>query len=257
MPLAQVAATATGTVTAGGPSLTVSDLAQVAVAVATFMLAVPTAYVAWKTKALVDEAREESKAFLKQIEASWEQARTSRSILEASIQPWLTLPPGVVSVEWHDIVGDAIKVFFDLHNVGAGLAIIQAVGPFRERFTVEGKGSAGETVTRFGFAESPAIAPGESTKVSFLVQQVDRAQFFSQDQSDGFFYINVPYTDASGGQLVLARIAVTRSKSANAWLVHQIAYTRDGEAAPFVVVESDAAIQSFGPPWGKSSSKKV
>jgi hypothetical protein len=263
--------------------LAVTDWIEISVAAGTFLLAVATGYMAWKTrsaaaatervalatKTLADQAKEEveavrkqSEAVAKQAKASERQAEVSAASLEAAIQPWLTrvpLPPyaeiqaavpsAVIPLTAEqtlsvDAQGDTIKVRFYVRNVGAGLALIQAVGEFRDRFTIEGRDATGASVTRYGFAASPAVPPGESTRLSFLVEHVSIKHFLGQGQSDGLFHVNVPYTDAKGGQLVDARIRIAFSKASKMWLFHRIEYTREGEGAPFVSVEFDAAM------WG-------
>jgi hypothetical protein len=261
----------------------ITDWIEVSVAAGTLLLAIATGYMAWKTrsaaaatervaqatKMLADQAMEEldavrrqSEAVAKQAEASGRQADISAKALEASIQPWLTLvplPPGadmraafpraetILTDEQTlavDVSGDTVRVRFHVRNVGAGLALIQAVGQFRDRFIIEGLDATGASVSRYGFAASPAVPPGESTRLSFLVEHVSVKHFLGQDQSDGLFHVNVPYTDAKGGQLVDARIRLTFSKASAIWLFHRIEYTRDGEGEPFVTVEFDAAM------WG-------
>jgi len=249
--------------------LKIADWTSLGVALATFLLALTTGYMAWKTKALADQAREESGAVRKQADAVVQQAKASErqaeisaAALEASIQPWLTRvdPPAVISVgedpfgfrlpllvdvlEQSEVGLGTIKVRLDLRNVGAGLALIQAVDHYRDRFIIEGRDASGATVTRFGFAASPAVPPGGETRLSFLVKQVSVKHFLGQDQGDGLFFVNVPYTDTKGGQLVDARFHITFSKASDMWLVYRIEYRRDGEARPFVTVESDAAM------WG-------
>jgi hypothetical protein len=235
----------------------------------TKLAAAATEKVARETQTLADQAKDEAEAVRKQSEAVAKQARASErqveisaAALEASIQPWLTriapppyaemqavLPSAHIPISAEQAISvnahyDSLKVRFYLRNVGAGLALIEAVGEFRDRFTIEGRDANGAPVTRFGFSASPAVPPGESTHLSFFVQHVSVKHFLGQDQTDGLFYVNVPYTDAKGGQLIDARIRLTFSKASKMWLIHQIAYKRGAEAEPFVTVEFDA------PVWG-------
>lgn len=254
-------------------NMTAGDWASVAVALATVVLAVATyamarrtkraaeatELVAQETKALAEEAskqveavREQSAATLRQAESSERQNELSAKTLEASIQPWLTrvTPPpyaefGKVSLSAEQTIAinevqGTINISFYLRNVGVGLAIIQSQGALRERFVVEGRDEHGQTVRRYGFASAAAIARGETTRIAFQVQRVSLDHFFSFDRNDGEFYVNVPYTDSKGGQLVDAKLHLTRIKAQGEWVIHRIAYTNDGEDSPFATVEFDA-----------------
>lgn len=257
--------------------MTPTDWASFAVAIATVLLAIATFVmarrtkraaeatedVAEETKSLAEEARnqveavrEQSAASLRQAESSERQAELSVTAIEASIQPWLTrvTPPpyaqfGKVPLAAEQMivineVGDTIKISLYLRNVGAGLAVIQSGGEARDRFVVEGRDTDGKPVTRYGFAGAASVPPGDTTRIAFVVQRVNREHFLSMDRNDGEFYVNVPYTDAKGGQLVDARIHVTRVKAQGEWVIHWIEYTNDGDDAPFATIEFDAATWS-------------
>lgn len=240
--------------------------ATVLLAIATFVMAhrtkraaVATEEVAEETRSLAEEAknevkavREQSSATVRQAESSERQAELSAKAIEASIQPWLTrvTPPpyaefGKVTLTAEQAIAinevqGTIRISFYLRNVGAGLGIIQSQGQLRDRFTVEGRDKDGESVTRYGFAGAAAVAPGHTTRLAFEIQRVSLEHFFSFDRNDGEFYVNVPYTDSKGGQLVEARLHLTRIKAHGEWVIHRIEYTNDGESSPFAVVEFDA-----------------
>jgi hypothetical protein len=254
-------------------NMTATDWAPVSVAAATVLLAVATfvmarrttraavasEQVARETQILAEEAvnqveavREQSLATLRQAKSSERQIELSQKALEASMQPWLTrvTPPpyaefGKVSLTAEQAIAinevqGTINISFYLRNVGVGLAIIQSQEHLRERFVVEGRDVDGQTVRRFGFASAAAVAPGETTRVAFKVEHVNMDHFFGSDRNDGEFYVSVPYTDGRGGQLVDARLHVTRIKAHGEWSIHRIEYSNDVEDSPFAVVEFDA-----------------
>lgn len=255
--------------------LTVGDWTSIAVAITTGLLALATAIMAWKTsraakatgdvaretKKLADEARneveavrEQSESVVSQAASSERQAEISARALEASIQPWLTRvspPPYAefgkvpLSAEQSIVINEhqgTITVGLYLRNVGAGLAVIQSGGLLRDRFTIEGRDASGERVTRFGFVSEPAVPPGDLTRIAFVVDRVSIEHFLSFDRNYGEFYVNVPYTDAKGSQLVDARIHITRAKPKGEWVLHRIEYTHDGTSSPFATVEFDAPL---------------
>jgi hypothetical protein len=257
--------------------MTPADWASFAVAGATVLLAISTAVMARKTRraaeateevagetrTLAEEARnqveavrEQSAASVRQAESSERQAELSVAAIEASIQPWLTrvTPPpyaqfGKVPLAAEETivineVGETIKISLYLRNVGAGLAVIQSGEELRDRFVVEGRDVDRKPVTRYGFAGAAAVPPGDTTRIGFMVQRVSREHFLSMDRNDGEFYVTVPYTDAKGGQLVDARIHVTRVKAQGVWAIHRIEYTNDGDDAPFATIEFDTATWS-------------
>lgn len=237
-------------------SLTLDQWVSVGVGAASVAAAGATFFLAWKTREMAQETKEvaiatvsEAKQVGRQVEAAEHQIQLSRWSMEATIRPWLTKaittterPQTITQGTWDE---RTIAVHMYVRNVGPGIALIQS----GDDFMIQGRDRSGAEVTRKGFADATALPPGETTRVSFVLQNVEPKSFFSQDRNDGEFYVWIPYTDTNGGQLVGARIHATFSRERGMWVFHQIHYFREEENEPFATVVFDAALpQGDAPP---------
>jgi hypothetical protein len=248
--------------------LTVPERIDIAVAVASGLVAMGTLVLAWTTSSMARETKAsaaatatEAKEVARQAKAAEEQIQLTRAALNSSVRPWLTrvTPPLSSSLgadkvpSEHEIVVEGQETNFGvrlhLRNVGPGIALIgrDELGGRDEAFRIEGLDLNGERVHRNGFAAAAVLPPNESTLISFVVENAPMTQFLSLDRNDGEFWVSVPYTDVNGGQSVVAKVHVTRLTRAGSWAIHKIDYY---DADPSIgddfiaTVEFDAAIRA-------------
>jgi len=238
-------------------AFTTAEKVSIAVAVASGAVALATLYLGLKTRGMASatkrvaeatetEARavvEQSKKVAAQAAASEEQSRISGEALLASIRPWLTAmvqgevvqgevprPATIHLVEREK--DDAISCSIPLRNVGNGLALIQ---PSMCRFLGRIPGDPPEPVVLSqGNPTVAAVAPGEDTRVRFTIARTSSQWtgltldgVVGRDRHKGEFFVEVLYTDASGGQPTWAKVHVTATLSPIApypWRVSDIAY---------------------------------
>jgi hypothetical protein len=222
-----------------------------AVGLGTLLLATATSVLAWKTRALAKEAKEDRKVALRQVATaqealseSREQTKVARQTLGAQIRPVLIDVPldlaaqgpifhegrdepvaaqrGTVHVEISE-AGASISV--PMRNAGAGLAMIRGVGL-----------RTGEPMPSPPVTIRPAnVPPGEDSRVSFAVP-ADHPALATIQQTivplpDNNFSVEVAYSDLAGEQMTVTRFDVYfRSGS---WVVRQIHFSEPGADKPF------------------------
>ncbi|MGH9198142.1 MAG: hypothetical protein ACRD1T_20715, partial [Acidimicrobiia bacterium] len=178
-------------------------------AVATLVLAIAT----WK---LVSFTKEEAEAVRRQAEASERQAEMSAEAIASATRPWLTSVSGPVGAESTNAspvsLSDGVERLHQIgieghvavRNAGQGLAVI----PRDSSFVWGREGESREfTVSRNAFPRSSILAPGESTRLEFFVADVPFDNFVGSTVGYDFF-MHVLYTDAGGGQPVVASLRV-------------------------------------------------
>jgi len=233
-----------------------SDIAQFVVAGATLFLALGTFWMAKETRKVGGQTRAEAKAVAdevqvarEQVEASNLQAKAAQATLAASIQPWLTKAldrqvhaDGSVGVAQQivGVRGPEIVISCLLRNVGNGLALLAEAH-------LRGRSQGTSELIRhpyFAFFTVPVLQPGEETAVVFhwppRGQDPERvfAEISGRPGIWGEFFVDVLYTDASGGQATWAIVHVTpTSAAADNWVIHTIDYRRDEEETPFAHIE--------------------
>ncbi|MEA2581084.1 MAG: hypothetical protein QOE83_1976 [Actinomycetota bacterium] len=264
-------------------ALHASDWTNIAVAIASGLVALGTLVLARKTSKMAEESKEsadqtkvlaeatvqQAKEVGRQAAAAEDQIRLTRFALNASVRPWLTrvtppLPQHLAaSSDLHEILVEGIEgqetgliVSMHLRNVGAGIALIAPageVGGKDERLRIEGLARNGtDKVYRPGFTAAAALPPGESSLIYFIIEgaDVDNDSFLSLNRNFGGFFVTVPYTDVNSGQGVVARLHVTRLGKDGPWAIKQIDYY-DGEDEfgpdPIASIEFDAAVRSRYP----------
>lgn len=232
-----------------------SDKAQFVVAGATLLLALGTFWMAKETRKVGDQTRAEAKAVAddvqvarEQVEATNLQARAAQATLAASIQPWLTKaldrqvnPDGSVAIARSvvGVQGAEIVISCLLRNVGNGIALLRD-GHLRGR----SQGTS-ELIQHpyIAFFTAPVLQPGDETAIVFhwppSGQDPERvfAEISGRPGIWGEFFVDVLYTDASGGQATWAIVHLTpTSPAADKWMIHTIDYRRDEEETPFAHV---------------------
>lgn len=236
--------------------LTLDQWISIGVGAASLLVAGGTFFLAWKTRDMARETKDvaiatateadkvgrQAEAAERQIELSRRQIELSRAALDATIRPWLTkaietrdLPQPIAEGIWDERT-TVLRMY--VRNVGPGIALIESGDEFR----IQGLALSGAEVTRRGFADATALPPGETTRVSFVLQNVELEPFFSRHRNSGEFYVWIPYTDSNGGQPVSARIHATFNRDRGSWLFYQIHYFRPEEEEAFATVEFDAAV---------------
>jgi hypothetical protein len=233
-----------------GTGLTVSDWVQIIVAVATAALAIVTALmakrtadmakatkdVAENTKAEAEAVQREAEAVLQQAQAASKQVDVTRAALQASIQPWLTPPPGgnVVGVESQR---DGFTAYVILRNVGAGVALI----PKQGCRIIGSPTLPQEKRERRGAPNASVIGVSDQTQILFIVKSAAGGptleEFSGQAEGkDGEFVIEIDYSDNQGQQRVTARLYIAGSPAGPSWPIYAIDYFRADEDEPFASV---------------------
>lgn len=258
---------------------TTVEKVDIAVAVAGGAVALATLYLGWKTRGMARETKRvaeatetEARAVLEQSEkvaaqaaASEDQSRISVEALQASIRPWLTavvhaevripsstgLDPAIYLSERESDFVCSIP----LRNVGNGLALIQ---PSMCRFVGRVLGVPSEPVALSqGTPTAAAVGPGEATRIEFTIAKTSSQwtgltldAIVGLDRHNGEFFVEVLYTDASGGQATWARAHVAAVASLEAeypWRVSEIAYHHAEEGS--LLSKEPFAITRFSTGW--------
>jgi hypothetical protein len=252
---------------------TTTEKVNLAVAIASGAVALATLFLGWKTRQMARETKrvaesteaearavvEQSEKVAAQAAASEEQSRIGREALQASIRPWLTAvvhgevvlsgplitDPTEIHLSEKD---DSITCSIPLRNVGNGLALIQ---PSMCRFLGRIPGGPPEPVVLSqGNPTAAAVGSGEHTRIRFTIAKTSSQWtgltlegIVGRDRHKGEFFVEVLYTDASGGQPTWARVHAAAALSLAArdpWRVSDIAYHHAAEGnllskAPFAV----------------------
>jgi hypothetical protein len=180
------------------------------VALATLVLAIAT----WR---LVGFTKDEAAAVRREAEATEKQAEITATALASSTRPWLTAHLGPSShgvpelapmaledgVERLNQVG--IQGHVVVRNAGQGLAVIP-----KDSSWVWGRDSEDRVFGKsaYVFPRSSILAPGEFTPLEFFVSGVPYDRFVGTKVGFDFF-VHVLYTDADGGQPVVASFHVS------------------------------------------------
>ena len=186
------------------PSITTAG-----VAVATLILAIAT----WR---LVGFTKVEVEAIRREAEATEKQAEITARALASSTRPWLTAHlgpspvgiPELAPVALQDGVERLNQVGIQGHiavrNAGQGLAVIP-----KDSSLVWGRDSEDRVfnVSRHVFPRSSVLAPGDFTPLEFFVHGAPYERFIGSKVGFDFF-VHVLYTDADGGQPVVASFRV-------------------------------------------------
>jgi hypothetical protein len=237
--------------TVGAVAAIASTLATLVLAFFTWRLARQTATMA---KATQDEAlavsvqgdavqlqaaatQQQAGAVAAQASAAAEQLTLTRQALQASIQPWLTIPKRVRepdSMRFGHVIqvinrpDDAdVYIMLSLSNVGNGLAVVDA-----QRSVVSGWSSANDDLRPFvsGRCDNPVVPPGADTQLVFTIKLVSadwtlkNADTLTRREQgyEGEFYADVVYGDALGLADTRAHAHVAYDKSA--WVPVTIEY---------------------------------
>lgn len=229
----------------------VTTSAIAASAFATALLAYFTWRMAKKTGTLAESAEREAGAVERQgvavqaqadavraqADAAADQVLVTTQAFQASIRPWLTIGEDregvgdhfrswVLAVQVSDLPpSNLIQVSLTVRNVGAGLAFIDA-----EASEVWGWGALDNPSepTKFvhGRIKNALLPPGEEATLEFSVAYVSAAwtvdlETFAHQKiggfkaTDGELYLDIVYSDATGGQRTRARFHVTGNS--NGW----------------------------------------
>lgn len=229
-------------------------------AVATFLLALCTVWLALQARREAKAVEVQGKHVIAQAkatqataEAMAEQAATTAGQLEitrrafrASIQPLLTIgsPEKVAPpVDIVDREGEGtpfgIYAFVTVLNVGSGLAVIRP-----EESKILGWGpevadlSAGPREFATGAVANPVLPAGEERTIEFIIPRsgssLDVAAFTHQRigsmrGTDGEFYADIVYGDAMNESKTLARFHFAFVKGSG-WVTNSVAYFSPPEA---------------------------
>jgi hypothetical protein len=186
-------------------------------ATATLLVALATLGLAFATLRLVRFTKEEAEAVRQEAAATEKQAEITVKALVSSTRPWLTVylgpsPIGIPElapvalengVERLNQVG--IKGHVVVRNAGQGLAVIP-----KDSSWVWGRDSEDRVFGKsaYAFPRSSILPPGEFTPLEFFVSGVPYDRFVGSKVGFDFF-VHVLYTDADGGQPVVASFRVS------------------------------------------------
>jgi hypothetical protein len=208
------------------------------VAVGTILLAFGTLGVALltrstakATKKLASETRGLVDATAELARVSAEEVEMSRRALQAEVKPLLVdWPANNREVTFARAVDERL---FTIPAVNAGApGLIQ-----RATMHWDEAGAAVSPTTYEGTVTVLALMPGGETEAQFLFP---RSEFARLDQLEwqGKFWVEIAYTDASGGQPEVTRFDVYRVTDVNPggpsrWRVWAVSFRRANEAEPY------------------------
>jgi hypothetical protein len=209
----------------------------VVLALATFLtakrtrtLAVETGQLAVETTRVVELTEQELKAVMAQAQAAREEVEVSREALQASVRPCLV-----------DMPSDAVPVLFEtnfrekqtivrvpIRNVGAGLAMIQAV-----RMCWHETGLPANVAVYTGTTDVRVLPPRENLMPRFFFDepQATRVEHIRDLRR---FWVEIDYHDVPGKQAETTRLYITRRDDDGPWKVTGVELLREGDSEPYI-----------------------
>lgn len=180
-------------------------------AITTGLVALATLGLAIATFRLVGVAKDEISVVAREAAATEKQAEITAKALVVQTRPWLTV---FVSTEVAGVYLNpaaernhqtGIEGYVAVKNAGQGLAVIP-----KDRSYVWGRDSdnRGFGKSAYVFPDSSILAPGETTALRFFVSGVPFETFVGSKVGWDYF-VHALYTDADGGQPVVASFRVS------------------------------------------------
>jgi hypothetical protein len=249
-----------------GDWIAIGAIANAAMAIATFILAIKTRSMSEATKNMVGETKAVSEATLKEAKAVEqqtghiaEQVKISSNALRASVQPWLTWVssskvPLVVQVGSRsqesfsprsglniEQDGDDIAGYLVVRNVGTGIALLNLAESCL--FNANNPDTPFQGIRPS--TEIPIIPPGEEATVKFKIPGIKgsdgkRIRLVEVVGGGGSetMYIELVYSDVLGAVAAKAKFQAYRKSLENgrqgSWKIIQTTYCQEGRE-PIVV----------------------